>query len=323
MPDYLGVIPIAPDPPVCPLERLLGVPIVFWCVNNLRRAIPLERIVIATDHLPVIDRAAQIGVQTIRFADALTQDDDVLVHEPTLPFCSLATIHQAIELGVRELDAVRTTQIERVRIESRNDLDFARAVARGLPPDDPCVIGVSRLRLPLGVDVRGVVCDVDGVLTDGRIAIGSGGVHTRAFHMHDGMGVRLLRSAGIEIGWLSAGADDGTIRARADRIGVAHVDVGEGDKGPRFDRLCQGMGVEQARTIYLGDDVNDLPAMARAALTACPADARSEVRAVADLLLDAAGGHGAFRELADVLLDEVRLRESCLAARGDSGSAAP
>ncbi|MDX2115318.1 MAG: HAD hydrolase family protein, partial [Planctomycetota bacterium] len=83
---------------------------------------------------------------------------------------------------------------------------------------------------------------------------------------------------------------------------VQHVDAGPGPKGPRFTELCERMGVPPAEVVYLGDDVNDLPAMALAGLSACPADARPEVRARVDLVLDAPGGRGAFRELADVVL---------------------
>jgi 3-deoxy-D-manno-octulosonate 8-phosphate phosphatase KdsC-like HAD superfamily phosphatase len=83
---------------------------------------------------------------------------------------------------------------------------------------------------------------------------------------------------------------------------VPIVDTGEGPKGERFLSICGRAGVEPRQAIYLGDDVNDLPAMRRAGASACPADARPEVKAAADLVLECAGGRGAFRELADILL---------------------
>lgn len=165
--------------------------------------------------------------------------------------------------------------------------------------------------LPEGMDVRAVVCDVDGCLTDGRIHRISDGTAMRSFHTHDGMGHKRLAAAGIMLAWLSATTERESIIGRARMLGLPEslVDTGEGEKGPRFQRLCAAMGVEPAQTIYLGDDVNDLPAMRLAGCSACPADARPEVRSRATLVLRARGGHGAFRELAEMIL----------AARGGMG----
>ena len=154
-------------------------------------------------------------------------------------------------------------------------------------------------------DVTAVVSDVDGVLTDGRIGIGPAPIDTgaiRFFDMRDGMGTKLLQKAGVPVAWLSASIDDGVIRRRAEMLAVEHVDVAVGPKEERFVDLCRKLGVDPARVAYIGDDVNDLPPMRLAGVTACPADARPEVREVADLVLAAPGGRGAFRELADLIL---------------------
>ncbi len=163
-------------------------------------------------------------------------------------------------------------------------------------------------RIPTGLILRAVVSDVDGVLTDGTVMLTPSPsdpqayLKGRAFHVHDGMGVQLLLAAGIKVGWMSSSQDDGVIRARAQGLRVSAVDVGDGDKGVRLERLCAQMGVAPGEIAYVGDDVNDLPAFERAGFTACPYDARPEVRAVADLVLSAMGGRGAFRELADAML---------------------
>lgn len=312
MADALGLIPVPPD--ACSgspgaLDRLLGAPLVLWAVNNLRRAMPIQSIVVACDDERVSSVVAAHGVRCVAL-NAAFDAPGVLVHDVFRPFCELRTVRWALERGVRELESVRARPIEQIRIGNENDFELARAVAAGLPTDHPCVVGVRRLRLPLAVEVQAVICDVDGVLTDGQIHIDSAGVEARQFHVHDGMGTRLLQEAGVAIGWLSSGADDGVIRARATRLGVAALDVGEGDKGKRFARLCKKLKVEPAQTLYLGDDVNDLPAMSLAALTACPSNAARAVRAAVDLVLDAPGGSGCFRELADLLLDEAALREA-------------
>ncbi len=170
---------------------------------------------------------------------------------------------------------------------------------------------MANRHIPDGRPIRAVVSDVDGVLTDGTVTLAPDPVNqrqflkARAFHVHDGMGVQLLLAAGVRVGWMSSSQDDGVIRARAQGLRVTAVDVGEGDKGTRLEQLCRQMGVEPGQTAYLGDDVNDLPAFERAAFTACPYDARPEVRAAADLVLTSPGGRGAFRELADLVLAHV------------------
>jgi YrbI family 3-deoxy-D-manno-octulosonate 8-phosphate phosphatase len=150
-----------------------------------------------------------------------------------------------------------------------------------------------------------VVSDVDGVLTDGCVGISASGHKFRTFHVHDGMGVKLLTAAGIRVGWLSSSQDDGVIRARAASLGVNAVDVSDGDKGQRLRRLADALGAPLASIVYIGDDVNDLPAIHLAAASACPSDARPEVRSVVTRVLNAPGGRGAFREAADLVLDHL------------------
>jgi 3-deoxy-D-manno-octulosonate 8-phosphate phosphatase (KDO 8-P phosphatase) len=156
--------------------------------------------------------------------------------------------------------------------------------------------------------VEAVICDVDGVLTDARIGLTSDGATIRFFNMKDGMGVRRLGDAGIRVGWCSAGIDDGVIRRRGESLGVDDIDVGRGDKGERFAAMCRRLSVDPAHTVYVGDDINDLPAMRLAAVCACPADAVDSVRAAVDLVLRSPGGAGCFRELAELILST---REGC------------
>ncbi len=291
------------------LQRILGVPLVLWAANNLRRVIDRERIVIVTASPDVADVARRAG---LGFAapDEDMDPDRALVHDPLRCFCTPDTIRAAIEEGAHELATMRAGPIEQIRVDSPANLELARAVAAGLPPDHPCIAGVRGLRLRLTRRelagegrIDAVITDVDGVLTEGFLALASDGAETRAFHMHDGMGVRMLMKAGVKVGWISASLDTGPVRRRAERLGVPHIDIAEGDKGERFLRMCSEMGVEPAATLYIGDDVNDLPAMRFAGFTCCPADARPEVRGFVGLVLESPGGRGAFREAADMVLD--------------------
>jgi 3-deoxy-D-manno-octulosonate 8-phosphate phosphatase (KDO 8-P phosphatase) len=159
------------------------------------------------------------------------------------------------------------------------------------------------------LDPAAVISDVDGVLTDGSITFTSDGSKSRTFHIQDGMGVKLLLAAGVKIAWISASRDDGVIRTRGEMLGVQHIDVGAGDKGERLARACAAIGVKPDQCVYIGDDVNDLPAMKRCAFSACPSDARPEVRQRVSVVLDERGGRGAFRALADLVLNAKRLRD--------------
>jgi len=150
--------------------------------------------------------------------------------------------------------------------------------------------------------IEAVVSDVDGVLTDARIGLTSSGETVRFFNMKDGMGTKRLKDAGVKIGWCSAGVDDGVVRRRGENLGVDDIDVGHGDKAERFIAMCQRLGVDPAHTLFIGDDVNDLPALRLAAVSACPSDAVADVRGAVDIVLSLPGGHGAFRELAELIL---------------------
>ena len=158
--------------------------------------------------------------------------------------------------------------------------------------------------LPKGMVVRAVITDVDGCLTDGKIHRISDGATMRSFHTHDGIGHKLLVQAGIKVAWLSATSERESILGRAQMVGLdpTLVDTGEGEKGARFEALCAAMGVSPGEAVFMGDDVNDLPAMRKAGLAVCPANARPEVRAAASIVLQARGGEGAFRELAEMVL---------------------
>jgi len=153
-----------------------------------------------------------------------------------------------------------------------------------------------------GRTVEAVITDVDGCLTDGTVGFTTDGESFRMFHTHDGLGTQLLAEAGVQVAWLTAGSRSESILARAQTIGVQHVDVGRDDKGARFIALCARMGVDPASTVYMGDDLKDLSAMEHAAISVCPSDAVAQVRSEVDLVLNTRGGRGAFRELADLIL---------------------
>jgi YrbI family 3-deoxy-D-manno-octulosonate 8-phosphate phosphatase len=122
--------------------------------------------------------------------------------------------------------------------------------------------------------------------------------------MRDGMGVELLRQAGIRTAWLTR-EESPIVAARAKKLQIDALWSRERDKRQALPRLVQDMGVDARAVAYIGDDVNDLAALtwvAEAGLAACPSDAVPEVEAVAQFVTTARGGYGAFRELCDLIL---------------------
>jgi 3-deoxy-D-manno-octulosonate 8-phosphate phosphatase (KDO 8-P phosphatase) len=172
--------------------------------------------------------------------------------------------------------------------------------------------------------IRLVGLDVDGVLTDGGIYVGRVADHTvelKRFHIQDGLGVRLLRMAGVVVALVSGRASDATtIRARELEVDDLIQDEGA-RKLPAFEALLSRRGVPWAACAFVGDDIADLPLLRRVALPVAVANAVPEVRAAARLVTAAAGGAGAVREIAETLLrargDWDGLLERYLRERGD------
>jgi 3-deoxy-D-manno-octulosonate 8-phosphate phosphatase (KDO 8-P phosphatase) len=149
--------------------------------------------------------------------------------------------------------------------------------------------------------VRLVVLDVDGVLTDGGLWYGPQGELIKRFDVRDGLGIRLLQQAGIEVALLSGGRG-GATDARARHLGIRHCLVGAADKPLALADLQATLGMPVAATAFVGDDVNDLAVRSRVGLLLATADAAEPLRQRADLVLHRPGGDGAVRELAEQLL---------------------
>lgn len=152
--------------------------------------------------------------------------------------------------------------------------------------------------------LRLLVLDVDGVLTDGSLVYGAQGCTGKSFNVRDGLGIRLLVEYGIAVGVIS-GRSEAAVSARLEELGLAPsvVVLGSRDKGKDLARLqAAAGGVEDSQTAVMGDDLPDLPILLRAGFSACPADAAPEVAAVCDMVCGRPGGHGAVREVAEVIL---------------------
>jgi 3-deoxy-D-manno-octulosonate 8-phosphate phosphatase (KDO 8-P phosphatase) len=151
--------------------------------------------------------------------------------------------------------------------------------------------------------IRLLVCDVDGVLTDGGIVLDKNGDELKIFHVLDGTGFVLAALGGLRGAFLS-GRRIPAVAHRARECGIDLVAQGvpSGGKGEAFARLCRRAGVSEQEAAYIGDDLIDLPVLARAGLAVAVADAVPEVKRAAQLVTRRAGGRGAAREVVERLL---------------------
>lgn len=143
--------------------------------------------------------------------------------------------------------------------------------------------------------------DVDGVLTDGGVWWGPNGGEWKRFGFADIMGVSLARRAGIVCALIS-GEDSPIVDRFAEKLLIRHVAKGCRDKAAALRQFAAESGLELAEICYMGDDINDLPAMEIAGCSAAPASAADEVVARASLVTRASGGNGAVREVVNALL---------------------
>ena len=155
--------------------------------------------------------------------------------------------------------------------------------------------------LLMAQDVRVVFFDVDGVLTDGGLYLSEQGETLKRFNTLDGHGLKLLQKIGITPAVIT-GRDSPALRQRLHALGVDHAHFGTEDKRPAAEQTLSALGLNWSQAAAMGDDWPDLPVMRRAAFSAAPPQAHAEVKACATYCTQAAGGHGAAREMCDLLL---------------------
>lgn len=155
--------------------------------------------------------------------------------------------------------------------------------------------------------IRLLALDVDGVLTDGRLWFGPRGELLKAFHAHDGHGIRALRSAGIEIAVIS-GRRSRAVTHRCRELGIHRVFQGVDDKLAVFERIRRKLGVHLKQCACIDDDEPDLPLMRAVGVAFAVGDAHASARAAAHYVTRRPGGAGAVREVCDRLLAARRPR---------------
>lgn len=147
--------------------------------------------------------------------------------------------------------------------------------------------------------IKMLVLDVDGTLTDGRINVTEEGHQFKQFHARDGLGIRMLIKKGIKVGIVSHSFASGAIEARGKMLGIDYVYTGLEEKDVILENWCKSLKFKMNELAFIGDDLNDIPAMKKVGISACPSDAAVEVINHVDLVLDKKGGAGCVREFID------------------------
>lgn len=150
--------------------------------------------------------------------------------------------------------------------------------------------------------IKLVVFDVDGVLTDGALFLGDDGQEYKAFHSRDGHGMKMLQATGVEIGIIT-GRTSRVVELRMESLGIRHVYQGQLDKRPAYDRLKQELGLSDSQIAYVGDDVVDLPLLTRAGLAVAVQDAHPLVKQHTHWQTPSAGGRGAARDVCELVME--------------------
>ena len=150
-------------------------------------------------------------------------------------------------------------------------------------------------------NIRLLLVDVDGVMTDGRIIYDGNGLETKFFNVKDGHGIKMLQRHGVEIGIIT-GRTSVVVDIRARELGINIVYQGALRKLESYDDIKSKTGLSDSQIAYIGDDIIDVPVMRRVAFSAAPSDALPEVRELADYVTACEGGRGAVREVCDMII---------------------
>ena len=169
-------------------------------------------------------------------------------------------------------------------------------------------------------NIRLILLDVDGVLTDGAVVIYGDGSESKRFHIRDGIALVWAQRAGITVGLLSA-RNSPTTAQRAAQLGITLIHQGVSSKINTYDQIVGDMVLNDKEVAYMGDDIVDLSVLRRVGFSAAPANAVDEVRSRVDFVSTQIGGEGAVREMVELILRAQNQWDALVAAYEAEGRA--
>jgi len=161
-------------------------------------------------------------------------------------------------------------------------------------------------------NIKLIVFDVDGVMTDGSLYLCDDGQEYKAFNSHDGLGMKMLKASGVEMAIIT-GRTSNVVVKRAENTGVAHFYQGVEDKLEALEHLAQKLGLELSQCAFMGDDVLDLPPMRRSGLALSVPAAPPLVKQHAHYVTTREGGRGAIREVVELIMQAQGTYEAQMA----------
>jgi N-acylneuraminate cytidylyltransferase len=188
----------------------------------------------------------------------------------------------------------------RYTVDIDNLSDWAKYEA--LPSSGLEMVTPGRVKRPMPEKIELIICDFDGVITDNRVWVDQDGHETVAAYRSDSVRVKDLRAVGIDVMILSS-EPNRVVEARARKMGVDAIHgIALHDKGRVMREVLEKKNIKAENVVFVGNDINDLPCFEVAGWSVAVADAYPEVIQAADFVLSKRGGHGALRELSDLIL---------------------
>ncbi|KLN46967.1 3-deoxy-D-manno-octulosonate 8-phosphate phosphatase [Providencia rettgeri] len=175
---------------------------------------------------------------------------------------------------------------------------------------DTCYGPVATSVIEKAAKIKVLICDVDGVMSDGLVYMGNSGEELKAFNVRDGYGIRCLLTSGIDVAIIT-GRKAKLLEDRAKTLGITHLYQVQSDKLLAYRELLDTLQLAEDEVAYIGDDLIDWPVMARVGLSVAVADAHPLLLPKAHYITRIGGGKGAVRELCDlILLSQGKLEEA-------------
>lgn len=151
-------------------------------------------------------------------------------------------------------------------------------------------------------NIQLLILDVDGILTTGALYYGNAGFEMRGFHIHDGLGIKLLQQTGVKIAIIS-GKNSEAVTRRMQELNINHVYLGHEDKLPVYHDLKKKLNLDDSQIAYMGDDLPDLPLLIHAGLAITVPQAPDIIKQHVDFVTTKKGGKGAVREVCELIME--------------------
>jgi len=205
---------------------------------------------------------------------------------------------------LKELDFDEREFCKRFNVNSLSELPLIKLeeIASSLSLSPFQLLGKSSSKKPFPADIKLLILDVDGVLTDGGMYFTESGDQAKKYNTKDGMGILHLTRSGFQVGIISSGFTAEMVKKRAEILKIQHFYLGRDPKISILKEWCKNLNISLSQVAMIGDDVNDLEIIQQIGFSACPSDAVPSILKNVDCILSKKGGEGCVREFIDEVM---------------------